>query len=63
MIHKYTLNGYRIVLDTNSGAVHLFDEAPYEMLDYLDGAVPEEPPAAMEEALRDRWPRETFEEA
>ena len=34
MIHKYTLNGYRIVLDTNSGAVHLFDEAPYEMLDY-----------------------------
>lgn len=63
MIHKYTLNGYRIVLDTNSGAVYLFDEAPYEMLDYLDGAVPEEPPAAMEEALRDRWPRETFEEA
>ena len=32
MIHKYTLNDYRIVMDTNSGAVHLFDEIPYIML-------------------------------
>lgn len=28
MIHKYSLNGYNIVLDTNSGAVHVMDEAP-----------------------------------
>ena len=26
MIHKYFLNGYYIVIDTNSGAVHIVDE-------------------------------------
>ena len=63
MIHKYTLNGYRIVLDTNSGAVHIFDEAPYEMLDYLEDSVPDEPPVALKEALADRWDQATFDEA
>ena len=63
MIHKYTLNGYRIVLDTNSGAVHIFDEAPYEMLDYLKDSVPDEPPVALKEALADRWDQATFDEA
>lgn len=63
MIHKYTLNGYRIVLDTNSGAVHVFDEAPYEMLNYLDGTVPQEPPKELKEALAGRWDDEVFNEA
>lgn len=63
MIHKYTLNGYRIVLDTNSGAVHIFDEAPYEMLDYLEDSVPDEPPVALKEALANRWDQATFDEA
>ena len=35
MIHKYFLNGYYIVLDVNSGAVHVVDELAYEMLDHL----------------------------
>ena len=51
MIHKYSLNGYRIVIDTNSGAIHLFDEIPFLMLDYLDNSVPDTPPADMETAL------------
>lgn len=63
MIHKYTLNGYHIVLDTNSGAVHVFDEAPYKMLDYLTDSVPDEVPAAMKEALGSRWNQATFDEA
>lgn len=63
MIHKYTLNGYRIVLDTNSGAVHIFEEAPYEMLDYLEDSVPDEPPVALKEALGNRWDQATFDEA
>lgn len=63
MIHKYTLNGYRIVLDTNSGAVHVFGEAPYEMLNYLDGTVPQEPPKELKEALAGRWDDEVFNEA
>lgn len=51
MIHKYSLNGYRIVIDTNSGAIHLFDEIPFLMLDYLDNSVPDTPPTDMETAL------------
>ena len=35
MIHKYSLNGYNIVLDTNSGAVHVMDEAPFAVLKFL----------------------------
>lgn len=36
MIHKYKLNGYNIVLDINSGAVHLLDDISYELLDELE---------------------------
>lgn len=32
MIHKYQLNGHNIVIDVNSGAVHLLDEEAYELL-------------------------------
>ena len=63
MIHKYTLNGFRLVLDTNSGAVHIFDEAHYEMLNYLEDCVPDEPPVALKEALGGRWDQATFDEA
>ncbi len=33
MIHKYQMNGLYIVLDVNSGGVHLVDELTYKMLD------------------------------
>ena len=33
MIHKYKLDGYNIVLDVNSGAVHVVDELTYDLLD------------------------------
>ncbi len=34
MIHKYSFNGMFIVLDVNSGAVHIVDELVYDILDY-----------------------------
>lgn len=34
MIHKYQLNGYNIVLDVNSGAVHVVDKLFYALLDF-----------------------------
>ena len=34
MIHKYSMNGLFIVLDVNSGAVHIVDEIVYDVLDY-----------------------------
>lgn len=33
MIHKYKLGGYNIVLDTNSGGVHIVDDITFDMLD------------------------------
>lgn len=62
MIHRYVLNGYRIVLDTNSGAVHLFGEAPFAMLDYLDDSVPDKPPEALLRGLRGRFDEKTLRE-
>ncbi len=63
MIHKYTLNGYHLVLDTNSGAVHVFDDAPFEMLDYLTAGVPEEPSRNMLETLEKRYSEPVLLEA
>ncbi|MDE6797231.1 MAG: thioether cross-link-forming SCIFF peptide maturase, partial [Ruminococcus sp.] len=35
MIHKYKLNGFNIVLDVNSGGVHIVDELTYDLLDNI----------------------------
>lgn len=40
MIHKYQLNGYNIVLDVHSGAVHVVDELTYALLDYVENEQP-----------------------
>jgi len=52
MIHKYTLFGQNIVLDIESGAVHILSEIAMKMIDYLElmleknnfGELPEECP-------------------
>ena len=36
MIHQYKNNGYNIVLDVNSGAVHVVDDVVYDVLPYLE---------------------------
>ena len=63
MIHKYSLNGYNIVLDTNSGAVHVMDEAPFAVLDFLQDQVPELPDEEIFAALEGRFERPVLEEA
>jgi uncharacterized protein len=63
MIHKYSLNGYHIVMDTNSGAVHIFDDAPFDMLDYLNDNVPDCPPEEMLKAMQGKYDTQTIDEA
>lgn len=36
MVHQYKNNGFNIVLDVNSGAVHLLDETSYKVLSYIE---------------------------
>ena len=47
MIHQYKLNGYNIVLDTFSGAVHVVDEVAYDIIGMYETASQDEIVAAM----------------
>ena len=40
MIHQYQNNGYNIVLDVNSGAVHVVDKAAYDVIACLEAMNP-----------------------
>ncbi len=42
MIHQYKLNGYNIVLDVFSGAVHLVDELSYDIIEMYEKKSKEE---------------------
>ena len=71
MIHQYRNNGYNIVLDVNSGAVHVVDELCYDAIAHL--AAGEEPDLAalekpetlegLQEALGDRYEAGQIREA
>lgn len=49
-VHKFYLNGLYIVLDINSGAVHLVDKLAYDILDIYNGANAAEAVAALQPA-------------
>ncbi|MEE0418891.1 MAG: thioether cross-link-forming SCIFF peptide maturase [Lachnospiraceae bacterium] len=42
MIHQYKSNGYNIVMDVNSGAVHIVDDVVYDILPLLEQKMKEE---------------------
>lgn len=72
MIHQYRNNGYDIILDVNSGSVHVVDPLVYEAVEILAGIIPdmEEPqklPVEAEtkvrEGLKNRYPEAEIEEA
>ena len=60
MIHQYKNNGYNIVMDINSGAVHIVDDVVYDVLPFLDEKKDEE---EILKALSDTWPEESIREA
>ncbi len=39
MIHQYVSNGYNIVLDVNSGCVHVVDEITYRVIPFVEKAL------------------------
>lgn len=47
MVHQYQLNGYNIVLDTCSGAVHVVDEVAYDIIAQYKTSTPDQIVAAM----------------
>ncbi len=54
MLHQYKLNGFNIVLDTCSGAVHSVDEVAYDIIEMYQSHTREEIVNAMLEKYADR---------
>ena len=61
MVHQYELNGYHIVLDTCSGAIHVVDEVAYDVIALFESSSPEEIVASLLEKYAGR-PNVTAEE-
>ena len=47
MIHKYKLSGYNVLLDVNSGGVHIVDDLTYDLLDNVEPPFSEQCPDAV----------------
>lgn len=60
MIHQYKNNGYNMVLDVNSGSVHVVDDVTYDVLSLLNQGKQEE---EIQEALKDRYPAQEIHDA
>ena len=61
MVHQYKSNGYNIVLDVNSGCVHVVDDLAYDVIGLWEKSEPQEIVAAMLEKYADQ-PEITKEE-
>ena len=51
MIHKFSLNGYNIILDVYSGAVHVVDDLTFRLVDFTDENMTPQVPAKAYDAL------------
>ena len=60
MIHQYKSNGYNIVMDVNSGAIHIVDDVVYDVLPFMEQQLSGEEIA---ERLRGQYGKEQIEEA
>lgn len=59
MVHQYKNNGYNIVLDVNSGAIHLVDEVTYDVIALYENHSPKE----IVEKLKDKYDEAELKEA
>ncbi|MCI8287537.1 MAG: hypothetical protein HFH89_07785, partial [Lachnospiraceae bacterium] len=41
MIHQFKSNGYNIVMDVNSGSIHVVDEIVYDMIQVVEPLIKE----------------------
>lgn len=59
MIHQYKNNGYNIVLDVNSGSVHVVDDICYDVISLYEDNMPEE----IIRQLQSHYPEDLIQEA
>ena len=69
MIHQYKNNGYNIVLDVNSGSVHVVDDMVYDLIRIMDEELAADEPSDLKKKVMDRagkelsYPADETEEA
>ena len=59
MVHQYKNNGYNIVLDVNSGAIHVVDDVMYDVIEMFEEHSAEE----IVTALSGKYKKTEIEEA
>ena len=59
MINQYKSNGYNIVMDINSGAIHVVDDVVYDIIELYEGHEKSE----IMDMLASKYPKEDMEEA
>ena len=59
MVHQYKNNGYNIVLDVNSGAVHVVDDVAYDVIPLFETSTKEE----IIDSLKERYPQAEISES
>ena len=62
MIHKFKAKDLNIVLDVNSGGVHLVDDMTYDLLDYIEEPLEETCPQKALDELSGKYTVEQLKE-
>ena len=62
MVHQYKNNGYNIVLDVNSGAIHVVDDVTYDVIALYEDHEAEEIASALKDTYDPALIRECLEE-
>ena len=62
MIHKYKLSGHNIVLDVNSGGVHIVDDLTFDLLDIVQPPFEEKCPADVIDKLSGKYDKDEIVE-
>lgn len=63
MIHKFELNGYKLLLDVNSGTLHSLDDLTYALADYTGEDMQNKLPDAAKAKLSGKYSVSEIEEA
>jgi len=62
VVHQYKNNGYNIVLDVNSGAIHVVDEVTYDVIKGYEGSTKEEVISKLAGKYSEEEVKEAYEE-
>ena len=63
MIHKYKLNDYNIVIDVNSGAIHVVDDISFDILGHISENMEKEMPEIINKTYSNKYSKEELEES